>query len=155
MFVEKLKMFNSHFAGARDILELGGDQGWASCIVKRSYPGARLTLTDISEDARACRSYETPFPDASFDLIFAFSAAHHFVRHRRTLQEIRRLCGPAALLCICMSLVASPFFMGSPNIESTESVPSSRGCTAISGNRGFCAKGWARSQSSAITQPNE
>jgi SAM-dependent methyltransferase len=112
VFVEKLKTFNSLFAGARDILELGGGQGWASCIVKRSYPGTRLTLTDISsaaiasvdiwervfgaeiEDARACRSYETPFPDASFDLIFAFSAAHHFVRHRRTLQEIRRLLRP-------------------------------------------------------------
>jgi SAM-dependent methyltransferase len=109
VLVEKLPTFAPLFARASSILELGGGQGWASCIVKRTYPTAQVTLTDISpaaiasvdvwekafgariDDARACRSYDTPFADGSFDLIFAYSAAHHFVRHRRTLLEIRRL----------------------------------------------------------------
>ncbi len=174
VFVEKLKTFNSLFAGARDILELGGGQGWASCIVKRSYPGTRLTLTDISsaaiasvdiwervfgaeiEDARACRSYETPFPDASFDLIFAFSAAHHFVRHRRTLQEIRRLLRPGGSALYLYEPGCLAFSSWARQISSQPKASrGTRGCTAISGNRGSCAKGWARSQGSAITQPNE
>ena len=35
-----------------------------------------------------------PFADASFDLVFAFGAAHHFVRHRATLREIARVLRP-------------------------------------------------------------
>jgi SAM-dependent methyltransferase len=109
VFLEKLRAVAPLFSRSADILELGGGQGWASCIVKRTYPAAKVTLTDISpaaiasvhlwerafattiDDARACRSYDTGFPDSSFDLIFVHSAAHHFVRHRRTLHEIRRL----------------------------------------------------------------
>jgi SAM-dependent methyltransferase len=112
IFVDKLQDFAPVFAKSHDILELGGGQGWASCIVKRPHPSARVTATDISpaaiasvgiwehafgakiDNACSCRSYETPFADASFDLIFAYAAAHHFVRHRRTLQEIRRLLRP-------------------------------------------------------------
>jgi SAM-dependent methyltransferase len=109
VFMERLPTFAPLFARASSVLELGGGQGWASCIIKRTYPAAQVTLTDISpaaiasvnvwerafgariDNAQACRSYDTPFADSSFDLIFAYSAAHHFVRHRRTLQEIRRL----------------------------------------------------------------
>jgi len=109
VFLERLHSFAPLFERATSILEIGGGQGWASCVVKRAYPAARVTLTDISraaiasvhvweqafgariDDSRACRSYDTPFADASFELIFAYSAAHHFVRHRRTLHEIRRL----------------------------------------------------------------
>jgi SAM-dependent methyltransferase len=104
------------FVGASDadgtVLELGGGQGWASCIYKRLFPTSRVTTTDISEFAirsvvkwerllsvtvdRAyhCTSYETQESDSSVDLVFAFAAAHHFVRHKSTLREISRILKP-------------------------------------------------------------
>jgi ubiquinone/menaquinone biosynthesis C-methylase UbiE len=109
VFMEKLNAYSHFFAQANSILELGGGQGWASCLVKRQYPCARVVTSDLSaaavaslhkwehvwkvklDDAVACRAYETPFPDNSFDLVFAYSAAHHFGRHRRTLNELKRL----------------------------------------------------------------
>lgn len=97
------------FEGRRDIVELGGGQGWASCIVKRVHPSAQVTLTDLSEDAiaslpvwervfatridrrMACRSAEIPLEDESIDLAFCFAAAHHFPNHRATFRELRRV----------------------------------------------------------------
>ena len=112
IFLLKLREFWPLFSRASDILELGGGQGWASCIVKRFFPDANVVTTDISpaaiasvpkwehiyqvsvDDAKACQSYKTPFPSGSFDLVFAYSAAHHFVKHRITLLEIKRLLRP-------------------------------------------------------------
>lgn len=109
IFLEKLKAYRSFFEKAESVLELGGGQCWASCLVKRMYPHIHVTATDIAPDAiasigkweriyeckvdktEACRSYDTPFADQSFDLIFAYSAAHHFVRHRSTLLELYRI----------------------------------------------------------------
>jgi len=100
------------FRDAQDILELGAGQGWASCVVKRRYPQATVTATDISpyalasipkwervfdthvDHTYACRSYEIDEPDASLDCIFCFAAAHHFIAHRRTLKEIHRVLRP-------------------------------------------------------------
>jgi SAM-dependent methyltransferase len=42
----------------------------------------------------ACKSYNIPEEDASLDCVFCFAAAHHFVAHRRTLQEIARVLSP-------------------------------------------------------------
>ncbi|HEV7703729.1 MAG TPA: methyltransferase domain-containing protein, partial [Gemmatimonadaceae bacterium] len=42
----------------------------------------------------ACRSYDIPEADASLDQIFCFAAAHHFVAHRRTLAEFKRVLKP-------------------------------------------------------------
>ncbi len=112
IFLEKLSAFQSLFASARDVLELGGGQCWASCIVKRQFPSARVVGTDISpfavasvnkwqhmfgvkiDQVAACRSYATQFENSSFDLIFAYAAAHHFVKQRRSLVEISRLLRP-------------------------------------------------------------
>lgn len=97
---------------AASILEIGAGQGWASCILKRLHPGARIVATDISEHAvasvgkwehtfgvrldevRSCPSYELGESDSSTDCIFCFAAAHHFVAHRRTLKEIERVLAP-------------------------------------------------------------
>ena len=114
VFLEKLECFRDLFSSATDILELGAGQCWASCMVKQQLPGARVVATDLAPAAVAsahkwerilglkldqievCKSYATPFPDNSFDLIFAFSAAHHFGNHEATLKELRRLLRPGA-----------------------------------------------------------
>lgn len=112
ILLDLLARYASTFERARTIVELGAGQGWASCIVKRVYPDARVTATDISsdalaslpqwerifdvkvDDAKVCRSYATGLPDASVDLVFCFASAHHFVAHRRPLAEIQRILAP-------------------------------------------------------------
>lgn len=112
IFIDCLNLNNHVFQGAGRILEVGSGQGWASCIVKRFFPDAEVIATDISphavasvpkwervfkttvDDAYACRSYEIPEADDSVDCVFCFAAAHHFVAHRRTLLEIRRILAP-------------------------------------------------------------
>ncbi|MDD2661177.1 MAG: class I SAM-dependent methyltransferase [Methylococcales bacterium] len=94
------------------VLELGGGQGWASCVYKKLFPNAHVTATDISkyavmslpkwerlfevkiDNSYACTSYEINESDDSLDLIFCFAAAHHFLAHRRTLREISRMLKP-------------------------------------------------------------
>ena len=116
ILVEKLDAYRSLFAPASSILELGGGQCWASCIVKRLHPQAEVVGTDIAEAAIAsvgkwehtfgvkvdrtvaCQSYATPFADGSFDVIFAFAAAHHFGLHRETFREAFRLLRPGGTL---------------------------------------------------------
>ena len=113
IFQEKFVDFGPLFDSAKTIVELGGGQCWASCIVKDRV-GANATVigTDIAPDAIAsvgewervmrvkldrtesCRSHDTPFADDSVDLVFAFAAAHHFGSHRRTLAEIKRILKP-------------------------------------------------------------
>lgn len=112
VFLEVLRPFAGDFDRARDILELGAGEGWASCIVKRLRPEATVMASDISchalaglptwrrvfhapvDRAFACRSYAIPVRDASQDLVFAFAAAHHFRAHRRTMIEIARVLRP-------------------------------------------------------------
>ena len=47
--------------------------------------------------ASACRSYQLPFRDGSFDLVFAFQAAHHFRRHEATALEVFRVLRPGGV----------------------------------------------------------
>lgn len=115
IFLEKYRAYRSYFSGASTILELGGGQGWASCLVKRFHPEAEITSTDLSEVAiqgstmwgrifgakpdriRACRAYQTGFEDNSYQLIFAFAAAHHFRKYGRSLAEISRILAPGGV----------------------------------------------------------
>ena len=94
------------------VLELGGGQGWASCVYKKLFPNAHVTATDISEfavmslpkwerlfevkidNSYACKSYEINEIGESLDQIFCFAAAHHFLAHKRTLREISRVLKP-------------------------------------------------------------
>lgn len=112
LLLNLLDIYRLDFARARSIVELGGGQGWASCVVKRLFPEARVVTTDISEDAvasawkwenlcqvkldgaRACLSYELNETDGSVDLVFCFAAAHHFGAQRKTLREIHRVLRP-------------------------------------------------------------
>src|SRR5690349_375632 len=109
ILLDLLHRYEEDFGRAHDILELGSGQGWASCIVKKTFPDARVWVSDISayalaslpkwerifgvrvQGAQACRSYEIPATDEAYDLVFCFAAAHHFRAHRRTLRELRRV----------------------------------------------------------------
>jgi SAM-dependent methyltransferase len=97
------------FENAGTVVELGAGQGWASCLIKKMFPTAHITATDISPDAvasigiwerifnvkvdaaYACRSDQTKEPDESVDVVFCFAAAHHFQEHRKTLQDVMRI----------------------------------------------------------------
>jgi len=111
--LEKFETFEGVFGSAAHVLELGGGQGWVSCMLARTFPQVkRIVASDISADAIAslpewervlgveidaglvCRSYEIPFGDESFDLVFTFASAHHFGAQRRTLREISRVLRP-------------------------------------------------------------
>ena len=112
IFREIVTAFEAQFSGARSIVEVGGGQGWASCIVKRLYPSTRVTLTDAVDaavgsrsiwervfrcaldDAIAAPAQSIPLPSSSVDLIFCYAAAHHFVDHRAALREAWRLLRP-------------------------------------------------------------
>jgi SAM-dependent methyltransferase len=112
VFLTFLGAFDSVFAGSKKILELGAGQGWASCLVKRKFPQASLTATDISpyaitsihmwehifgvrvDRAYPCKSYEIPEGDSSVDCVFCYASAHHFVAHKRTLREVYRVLRP-------------------------------------------------------------
>jgi SAM-dependent methyltransferase len=112
VFLECVDRHRSKLVDAGRVLELGAGQGWASCVFKRLYPSTHVTVTDISEfairslpkwerlfdvaidSAYSCTSYETKERDGSVDQIFCFAAAHHFLAHKRTLQEISRILKP-------------------------------------------------------------
>jgi len=112
ILLDALERYKEQLSVNGKVLELGGGQCWASCIYKRLYPKAFVTGTDISpfavqslskwehvldvklDNSYACKSYEIPEPDASIDQIFTFAAAHHFLAHRRTLTEFKRVLKP-------------------------------------------------------------
>ncbi len=94
----------------KNILEIGAGQGWASCYLKKFYlPEAHFTVTDISpyaleslpywqdvfqisiDNSFPAKSYQTDTPDQSFDLVFCYRSAHHFVLYEETLNELKRI----------------------------------------------------------------
>jgi len=119
IFLEKIKENEHFFKNSNSILEIGAGQGWASCILKKLYPYNDIYCSDISKYAIEslkhweklfqvkvdkeiiCKSYKIPLPDNSMDTIFCFQSAHHFCKHRKTLQEINRVLKSEG---ICMYL---------------------------------------------------
>ena len=113
IFLECINRYKDkiYFEGAK-VLELGGGQGWASCVCKKLFPNAHVIMTDISEyaimslskwehifrvkidNSYASKSYMLKEEDNSIDIIFCFAAAHHFLAHRRTLAELERVLKP-------------------------------------------------------------
>lgn len=112
VLLDCLKRHHEKLAQSGRVLELGGGQGWASCLYKKLFPNTHVTTTDISkfavmslpkwerlfevkvDNSYACRSYEINESDASLDQVFCFAAAHHFLAHRRTLREVSRVLKP-------------------------------------------------------------
>lgn len=109
VLLEKLKVYKEYFDKSQSILEIGAGQGWASCIVKKYFPGKQVITSDISKYAIEsvkkweyifkvsldqklyCRSYQIPLNNESIDIVFCFESAHHFGKHRKTLIEIYRV----------------------------------------------------------------
>ena len=97
------------FEQVQHVLEVGGGQGWASCVVKRRFPLAHVTLTDAVDaavtsrhiwervfgvrldDAITAPAQALPIADATMDLVFCFAAAHHFVDYAAALREAHRV----------------------------------------------------------------
>ena len=114
-FNKKIQKRLKYIKNKKNVLELGAGQGWASAYLKRwVIKDAKFTVTDISpyavqsvkyweelydikiDDSLACKSYELPFQDEQFDLVFCYAAAHHFVKLEETLAEVRRVLKPGA-----------------------------------------------------------
>ena len=112
LFFDLAKEFDAEFRAAARIVELGGGQGWASCVIKRQFPSSHIVLTDAVPEALAGRhiwervfacqldgahaapAQQLPFEDGSVDLLFCFAAAHHFVDHEAALRETKRVLSP-------------------------------------------------------------
>jgi SAM-dependent methyltransferase len=112
VFLDCISRHRSELVSHGRVLELGGGQGWASCLYKRLFPAVHSITTDISEYAimslpkwerifdvkinqsYSCRSYATNEEASSVDQIFCYAAAHHFLAHRRTLVEMKRVLKP-------------------------------------------------------------
>ena len=91
------------------IVEVGGGQGWAACVVKRLAPAASVVLTDAVaeavqgrglwervfdcrlDEAAAAPAQQLPVDSGSVDFLFCFAAAHHFVDQRAALREMKRV----------------------------------------------------------------
>ncbi len=110
------------------VLEIGGGQGWASCILKSLHQNCKFITTDISEHAiasidqweeifntkidktYACKSYETNEENHSIDLVFTFAAAHHFLKHRSTLKEMHRILKQNGIAAYIFEPVTPPYW---------------------------------------------
>ncbi len=116
LFYEKIIIYQSTWKHANKVLEIGGGQGWAGCLLKHFFPEKEIISSDISSHAVegqkiwenlfsvkldggfTAKSYSIPLEDESMDTIFCFAAAHHFVKHRSTLIELKRVLKPGGFI---------------------------------------------------------
>lgn len=115
VFVTALKRLGLPIGDSPRCLELGGGQGWASCVLKRLRPNAHVIATDISEHAVAskdrweriynvkldgafaCKSDAISVGDGDLDFVFCFAAAHHFEQQDATFRELFRVLAPGGV----------------------------------------------------------
>lgn len=101
--------YKNLFDEPASILELGGGQSWASCILKLRFPRKKIISSDISQYAMesagywerlfnvrldgkiVCKSYEIPLNSDSVDLVFVFQSFHHFAEYEKTIKEVYRI----------------------------------------------------------------
>lgn len=128
-FNYKIQKYRSLLNKKTTVLELGAGQGWASCFLKKFFlPDAAFTVTDISpyaiasvkhwehifktkiDNAVSCKSYSIPLEDASVDFIFCYAAFHHFVKHKETLTEAKRVLKSGGIMLFLYEPVSSKLF---------------------------------------------
>jgi ubiquinone/menaquinone biosynthesis C-methylase UbiE len=109
LFWEKIQEHTECFEAANTIVEIGAGDCWGTCALKAIFPHKTVIATEVSSERMAlaqhwehalrvkldgvvaCPSFALPFKDRSVDLLFAFQSAHHFLRHRQTFAELKRV----------------------------------------------------------------
>jgi len=107
--------------GNETVLEMGAAHGWASIMLKTIYPRAYFVASDLVPNSMkhaaqwerlmdaeidekwAFNSRELPFEDGQFDLIFTFSAFHHFGEngnYEPALREMVRVLKPGGRIVL-------------------------------------------------------
>ncbi len=128
-FDYKVNKYKELIVNKKNILEIGAGQGWASCYLKKHFlPQAKYTTTDISkyaidslvhwenhfdvkiDKAYPSKSYDINEESNSFDLIFCYAAAHHFVLIKKTLEELKRLLTKDGHIIFFYEPTSSKFF---------------------------------------------
>lgn len=128
IFINIINQYSDIIPTKGKYLEIGSGQAWASCVVKKLFPSIDITSTDISEYAilsadiwervfnvsidkkYSCLSYSVNELGDSFDFIFCFSAAHHFILHEETIVEIKRLLKRGGVCIYMYEPTANNFF---------------------------------------------
>ena len=112
VFFEQIRPYEDLFSQAITILELGADQGWSSCILKKLYPNKHISCSDPNEliietmkfweelfsvkldNSIICKSTNIPQDNSSVDILLSYSAFHHFADFPGTLREANRVLKP-------------------------------------------------------------
>lgn len=97
-----------------DVLELGGGSGGMAGGMAQTFPGIRVTTTDVDPamveaarrrldglagvEARQADATALPFPDGSFDQVTSFLMLHHVGDWRGALGEAARVLRPGGVL---------------------------------------------------------
>lgn len=97
-----------------DVLEIGGGSGAMAERLARSYPGARITMTDVDPEmvdaarvrlaslpnagVRRADSTRLPYDDASFDVVVSFLMLHHVIDWEAAIAEAARVLRPGGRL---------------------------------------------------------
>ena len=122
--------------GTERVLEMGAGHGWASVLVKRSFPECYVVASDLVPAAlHFCVKYEQildlsinekwafncrdiPFADNTFDRIFTMAAFHHFGdKHdfSGALDEMVRILKPNGKITLLYEPSAPTFLYGLMN----------------------------------------
>lgn len=134
------------------VLDFGAGIGTSVPFVQKYLPGARLTCLDVSTksiEVGQCRFHgeaqfvpfdgtKIPFPDASFDIVFAACVFHHIDHdeHVPLLAELRRVLSPGGMLFVFEHNPYNPLTVRTVNNccfdENARLIPAPEMCRRIS-----------------------
>lgn len=114
--VQEYLTFGAKASDRPTVLDFGAGIGTSVPFVRKYLPGARLTCLDVSTksiEIGKCRfqgearfvpfdGTNVPFPDGSFDIVFAACVFHHIDHdeHAALLVELRRVLTPGGMIFV-------------------------------------------------------